>query len=162
MNREDELASVISSLMRWRFRLIEKEFELDTNWIFPEWMTGWVFYALIFLLTGSFWVRVEGARCFMYFLYSYACLMALFVSFYVCDWENHSWTNLVMCYLEDFLNKKKGESKRYEIDSSRMARANPFSFSVDDASSFLRWWISWWIVDGLLADYSNGSKAPFH
>jgi len=43
-----------------------------------------------------------------------------------------------MCYLEDFLNKKKGESKRYEIDSSRMARANPFSFSVDDASSFLR------------------------
>lgn len=31
MNREDELASVISSLMRWRFRLIEKEFELDTN-----------------------------------------------------------------------------------------------------------------------------------
>jgi len=33
-----------------------------------------------------------------------------------------------MCYLEYFLNKKKGESKRYEIDSSRMARANPFSF----------------------------------
>lgn len=31
MNREDELASLISSLMRWRFRLIEKEFELDTN-----------------------------------------------------------------------------------------------------------------------------------
>jgi len=34
MNREDELASVISSLislMRWRFRLIEKEFEWDTN-----------------------------------------------------------------------------------------------------------------------------------
>lgn len=152
---------MISSLMRWRFRLIEKEFELDTNWnwIFPEWITGWVFYALIFLLTGSFWVRVEGARCFMYFLYSYACLMALF--FDVCDWENHSLTNLVMCYLEDCLNKKKGESKRYEIDSSRMAPANPFSFSVDDASSFLRWWI----VDGtacLLADYSNGSKAPFH
>ena len=48
-------------------------------------MTGWVFYALIFLLTGEFGVRVEGARCFMYFIYSYACLMALFVSFYVCE-----------------------------------------------------------------------------